>query len=388
MKSLAIWINNSNDNNQSPIELHVNVWKLPVKRSWNSTNFRKEFTRVIDFGFMIENCHLIDDDFIGLNIFYPQKIKEENLEDLVSKLYKNLDTKLISTLFNDNLNITIDTNDDFAKVTKIQDGNEVLDFYTYKLKINKISIRDFNGGSILKIKIPNSKKHRKIYIRFRIKSDYSNIFSSISKPSNSGLQSQFYKSELFDMRVNEIRDMPNDLLEEITEGNSVPVCFSKIHLFYICSKDDEYTFSHRGHDGARLLEISKWKDYIELDSFNAKNKIIAYHFKEKSKTEIITNDIRFFGFRIRKKTIEKPKYLNDFNVLFQTKYEKNGILTITKYLIILFIISLLINTVSSVLFEVYKETIIQVDYLALWFLIFLLIFGLFFIIKFFYYKFK
>lgn len=330
MKSLAIWTKNENVKID---DLHINIWKLPYEK--NKKN--DDFYRVIDFGFMFD-LNDLNEEYLEFNFFYPEIISKSDIEDLIKKLYDNIDSKLISTLFNDNLILKFEGNDDFASVSKTEFNN---DFFTYKIKLDKINFNNkYNGTELsFKIKLPQKVKNSKLYIRFRIKKDYSDVFSTIDKPSNAILQSKFSKTELFNFRINEVRDISNELLEEIHFSDQDLTKFNKIHIFYICSAKDEYQFSHKNYEGVRILERSKWETYINEKILYDNSQMLAYHFKEKSNLKIDEE-----GNKIIKPII-------DYNFLIQTKYEINDRFTIFYYLSALFLITLSFNLISNFFWE-------------------------------------
>jgi len=349
MKSLAIWTENSKIEIE---DLHINVWKLPCEKN----KINDDFYRFIDFGFKFDLNNQEEDNQtetnLKFNIFYPQRIVNNDIEDLVGKLYENIESKLISTLFNDNLNLSIDSNKDFAKVTN---GDSTNDFYTYKIKATKIKISNKFSGSVLEFDIKIPTEYKKIYLRFRIKKDYKDIFSTIDKPSNAILQSQFSKTELFNFRINEVRDISNDVLEEINNSKLELSNFKKIHIFYICSAKDEYMYSHKNYDGVRILERSKWKTYIDDSKLNEKSQILAYHFKEKCNPK---NDKASTDTEIK-------TGIMDYNFLIQTKYEINNRNTIFYYLGILFLITLCFNLISNAVWENLNSIVNSFKYVIL-----------------------
>lgn len=349
MKSLAIWLENTDKitQNDLPVELHLNIWKLPKSPKIFE---KRDFKRVIDIGMKFHNRTPFNIEKVKLCIYYPDIIKQEHFEDLIQYLVNNLESKLVSTLFNENLSLNIDTNNHFAKVINTHTDTE--EFTTYILKSKKIKFTKFELGTIIKIDLPIIPSSKKIYIRFRINKDYSHIFCNITKPANSIWQSNFSKTELFDIRVNEVRDINNSLLEEISEANFGLCKFDKVHLFYICSSKDEYIFSHIPFESARLLENKKWENYINLVGIE-KVPILAYHFKEKSKVKEVQIDQNIIKYLFKIKATEKKEFLiNDFNTLIQTKYDKNNKITIIIYLIILLIITIIFNLLSNYLWEI------------------------------------
>lgn len=314
MKSLALWYKPKGDKPKDPpkVEMHINIWKLPLVK-------KKEFERFIDIGILLNNAKSVKELFI----YYPTKIDKSQIEDLGVKIVNSTDDKLLNTLFNANFNKNQKANSDYWEITN--SAKEEL-FSIYKLKESNIQVSELNHGTkigiCLKGNVPDN-----TYIRIRIKHDYSSLFSHIDKPSNAVFQSAFSKTEIIDFRINEARDLSNELLEYVdTEGAFY--FFSKIHFFYICSSREEFLFSHVPFISARQLEKDRWKDYIGHDNVK-EEAILAYHWKVK----------------------QDDKPINDFNALVQTKYENNTKKTIVKYIIILMILTIIFNLLSNIIYD-------------------------------------
>jgi len=313
MKSLALWFEPKGEKPlESPkVELHVNVWKLP-------SNKNKEFERFIDIGLLLNNTTSIK----KLNIYYPTKIKKSHVEDLGSKIVNSDNDKLVNTLFNANFNKSQTANSDYYKISD-QSGTNL--FSIYKLKDSNIDVEEINHGTKISIcfkgRIPQN-----TYIRIRINHDYTSLFSHVDTPSNELFQSAFSKTEIIDFRINEARDLSNELLEQI-ESDGKMYHFKKVHYFFICSSREEYVFSHVPFISSRQLEKERWKDYI--GDVNIKNEaILAYHWK-----------------------IKNEEGLNDFSALVQTKYENNSSRTILKYIFFLMLLTIIFNLLSNFLYD-------------------------------------
>jgi hypothetical protein len=314
MKSLALWcksLDKRENNEDNPkAEVHVNVWKLPRNKT-------DGFERFIDIGLLLDNSPSIEKLFI----YYPEILSRNQVDDLGARIVNSSDEKLLNTIFNEN----------YCKKSNNSNYYEIYDqlennlFSIYKIPEGNISVDNFLGGSKISIsfggKVPN-----KIYIRIRIDHNYSSVFSHIDKPSNAIFQSAFSKTEIIDFRMNEARELSNELLEQ-TENDGKRFYFSKVNYFFVCSSREEYVFSHVPFVSSRQLEKNRWKDYIGDRSIK-EEAILAYQWKEESTTG-----------------------MNDFGALVKTSYENNSTRTIAKYLLILFVISILFNIISALIYN-------------------------------------
>ncbi len=319
MKSLALWKESvSGTKDKVPhAEIHFNLWKLPARK-------KSEFERFLDIGLLLDEIS----DIKQLHIYYPAKITIDKVEDLVGKIVKSQDNRLINTLFNANYHINVDSNSDYTKI--LDNGEEKFSLYELKPESN-IQVADINHGTKITICFKGTKPD-KAYIRIRINHDYTSLFSHIDNPSNAIFQSAFSKTEIIDFRINEARELSNELLESIEEVG-VRYHFNKIHFFFICSSREEYLFSHIPFISARQLEKDRWKNYLGDKSTN-QEAILAYHWKEKGREEGVG--------------------IEDFNALIKTKYENNSWITISKYLIILMVFTIIFNLLSNFIYDSFQ----------------------------------
>lgn len=309
MKSIAIWYTpiNSQQNTLSDIELHFNFWKIP--------NGTKKHQKFLDIGIKLDDTSNVD----SLNMYFPNQINQSDFEDIVSKFIDKAD--LVSAIFNENYKVTADGT---KKSYEITDTKNDFIFTVYKTSTNDIEfLNDRYGGTIIKIKILRQTK--KSYYRFRLKGDFINSLSIISKPTNSILESAFSEIEMIDFRVNEIRDLNHDLIEKISD--EVLLKIKKQHFFFICSNEEEVIGNHQPYISCRNLENYRWDNYVGLTDKNKNNVYLAYHWKESDKESVST--------------------------LIKTKYEKNNWKTIFFYLLVVLGISL----IGSVSYDLLKSLI-------------------------------
>lgn len=320
MKSLALWKESVSGNiNEIPqAEIHFNLWKLPTKK-------KSEFERFLDIGLLLDDIS----DIKKLHIYYPAKIFIDDVEDLVGKIVTSRDNRLINTLFNANYHFHSAPNSDYYRISDAT--GERFSLYELKPESN-IQVEEINHGSRITICFRGTKP-TKAYIRVRINHDYTTLFSHIDTPSNAIFQSAFSRTEIIDFRINEARELSNELLEVI-EDEGLRYHFNKIHFFFICSSREEYLFSHIPFISARQLEKNRWKNYLG-NKYNSQEAILAYHWKEKSK--------------------EGEKSIEDFNALIKTKYENNSWRTIAKYLIILLLFTIAFNLLSNCVYDCFTN---------------------------------
>ncbi len=308
MKSIAIWYKPKNNNIESDekLDLHFNFWKIP-----NGTSKSHKF---LDIGIKLSNTKNIE----SLKIYFPVKIETKDFEDIVEKFIHKVD--LVSAIFNENYKVISTAT---SKSFEIRNTKNEFVFNIYKTSTADLLFEQKHKGTIINISIPQQEKAN--YFRFRIKGDFINCLSTISVPTNSILESAFSEIEMIDFRVNEIRDLNHDLLEQIKGERLLKI--QKQHFFFICSKDEELIGNHQPFLSCRNLENYRWDDYVDIPKIN--NQIyLAYHWKEIDVESVST--------------------------LIKTKYEKNNWKTIAKYAIFAFIIAVLIELFSNWLYDVLK----------------------------------
>lgn len=309
MKSIAIWYKPTDNNIElnEKLDLHFNFWKIPNRTS--------ESHKFLDIGIKISNTKNIK----SLKIYFPVKIKETDFEDIVEKFIHKVD--LVSAIFNENYKVISAPS---SKSFEIRNTKNEFVFNIYKTSNSDLFFEQKHGGSIISINIPKQEKAN--YFRFRIKGDFINSLSTISVPTNSILESAFSEIEMIDFRVNEIRDLNHDLLEQIKLERLLKI--QKQHFFFICSKDEELIGNHQPFLSCRNLENYKWDHYVDIPKVN--NQIyLAYHWKETDVESVST--------------------------LIKTKYEKNNWKTILKYAIFAFIIVIATELLSNWLYDFLKE---------------------------------
>lgn len=311
MKSIAIWYTptKKEEITISDVELHFNFWKIP--------NGSKKHKKFLDIGIKLDDTSNIE----SLNLYFPKQITPSSFEDIISKFIDKAD--LVSAIFNENYKVT---SDGTKKSYEITDSKNNFVFTIYKTSANDIEFQNnICNGTIIKIKV--LKQSKKSYYRFRLKGEFIESLSTINKPTNAILETAFSEIEMIDFRVNEIRDLNQDLLERIS--NEILLKIRKQHFFFICSNEEEVIGNHQPFISCRNLEDYRWNNYVDMSDKNKKNIFLAYHWKENDKENVST--------------------------LIKTKYEKNNWKTIGKYFLLAFLIAILVELFSNWLYDLLKS---------------------------------
>lgn len=306
-KSIAIWYKPSPINieeNINDVEIHFNLWKLPNKT--------KKPLRFLDIGIKLENTKNVEE----LKLYFPCEIKNSGFTDIVGKFISKPD--LVSAIFNENYTVSSTST---SKITQLKKSNNELAFNIYKTSPDDIQIESKFSGSVVKIIVP--KQEESMYFRFRVEGDFIDSLSSTRLPTNAILESAFSEIEMIDFRVNEARDLDQSLLEIINSERKLTI--RKQHFFFICSDEEEIIGSHQPFLSCRNLENYRWKDYVGLDKITENQIFLAYHWKDKD--------------------------IDSSNILIKTKYEKNNWLTIIKFSIFAFVISVIVELFSNWLYD-------------------------------------
>lgn len=309
MRSMAIWYSsNGQGEDLEWVELHFNLWKVPSNR--------RKFKRFIDIGIMLDRT-----DSVGhLNIFLPVTLEGMDVTDIVKDFIK--DNNLVCAIFNENFKTLAQAN---SKVYKIHNQAGDFQFNIYQLDNSNLSVEQKFKGTIVKVSCPPL--DQKTYFRIRINEKFCHSLVTIQRPSNSFFQSAFSKIELTDFRVNEVRDLNPSLLEQMNQEKQLKI--SKGHFFYMISSNEDVINYHTPFLSCRHLEKDKWDKYVGNNSIKNNERILAYHWKVKNKT--------------------------DFNVLIKSKFESNNWLTIAIYILVLFILTFIFNTISTIVYESLKK---------------------------------
>lgn len=215
----------------------------------------------------------------------------------------------------------------FSKITNnTQYGEKQNPFYIYHLGEDNYKVEDYTEdskvkGTYLMINIngnPSNSKNaetEKYYVRFRV---YVENISEIVRTeilSNDLLQAAFSRMDLFDIRLNEKREIPSKVEEKMKKQQFELCTFNKLHFFYIVDTHESIDNGIDIRKDSRLLENEQWIQY-EPQSDIANVNYIAHHWKK----------------------IEKDKPISHFSLFFSTIYPRLSIVRLVAYFSIVIIL--------------------------------------------------
>ena len=296
------------DNN---VEFHINIWKVEKGHYKLTPNLYFDFG--IKAKFKIEK----------LCLYLPFEIDEKGFEDLGKVLHNQ--KELLSTVFNDEVNTTTLSNDCYCKV---QLSNPKDEFYLYQLgslnkKITCSDEGDNTKGSFIEITINgtpddgNRKDKECFYVRFRVKVKDVKQVVITQHLSNDLLQAAFSAFDLYDIRINELREVHPKVMEKMKIEKYQICYFSKIHIFYMADIHEVIENGSSLKQDSRILEDKKWCSYEPKTDLH--NSIfIAHHWKR------------------RQKSTETS--IKSFSLFFSTVYPEIQILRLIVYILVVVIL--------------------------------------------------
>ncbi len=322
MRSIGLFVKiNKGGNNVEVLnlmEVHVNLWNVRTKKGndFYAIDFGLKYNKTVD----------------AIKIVLPFESKQEDFLDLAHVLTNN--KSLLCTVFNSDMSISSEQSDSIHSVVNL-DSNEEMAIYELSARNIKWKPFDKDCNSTELTIIPqfdkNSIKEDKVYVRFRIKLHNLSMFAHTRKLSNDLIQSAFSSTRLFDIRLNDKREIDKKLIEEIMFEKYQIVKIEKMHFFYMADAEETLENGSNISLGTRMLEKERWDPYLGDSEMN--DEYLAYHWKLNS----------------RKKD-NAPDPYTTFSVFFKTNFTSYDIRRIFKYSIIVILLSFLGSLIVSVFF--------------------------------------
>lgn len=296
MRSIALYIHRTGlhkSRKVKPIEeeLHLNIWKV------QQGHFRLKPKLYIDFGFMTT----FDVDKICL--YLPFQIVG-NPKDIGGKLQNS--REMLCSVFNEEFLSETQPNICYSSVKKPFSSN--VEFYLFQLGKDNVEVISHNEEEVQGTYIfitpsgifdNRTKKKRvldkKYYIRLRI--EVKNIKDIVRSEfvSNDLFQAAFSKTDLYDIRINETREIHPKIKEKMNRQRFNLCLFKKIHLFYMADTKEKIENEGSLKSDSRILEEGKWINYEpKSDLYNIV--FLAHHWKKSMKdNEPISSFSLFFS---------------------------------------------------------------------------------------------
>lgn len=215
------------------------------------------------------------------------------------------------------------------------DSSDSQKFYIYHLGEDNIKIEDYSEeskveGTYLTVTInggPSGEKcnpQEKIYVRFRVFLQCPSDIAKTEILSNDLLQAAFSRTDLFDIRFNEKREIPSKVDEKMKKQQYKLCDFSKLHFFYIVDTHESISNGIEIRKDSRMLENEHWVDYAPKSNIANVN-YIAHHWKKKN---------------------EKGETIPCFSLFFSTIYPMLSVIRLVAYFSVIIILGWLGSMLS------------------------------------------
>ena len=325
MKSIAIALKSSSSQPGQEIpevELHLNIWKL----NDGFPRFRTRF--FLDVGLMAD-CR-----YDKICIYLPFSLRKKQEWQDLGEIICN-DNNLLCAIFNDDLRAIPLTNNCFYSIERNSPDNPADNkclFSFYTLGSNNVTVDEDkeNKGTWLHVKIEDASiittDCKKYYIRFRLFIKDNKQFVDKRHISNDLIQAAFSNLDLYDLRINELRNLDKKIREEIRANQYTLSRFSKIHTFFIANTKVSVETSSDVKSDSRIIEPSIWNSYEPL-KINDKL-FIAHHWKMKP---------------------DGVSGLKSMNLFFTAKYPRIQTATLAAYFSIIVILGAVGSWLSTIL---------------------------------------
>lgn len=347
MKSIGISIRETKDitgasiGGDGWIQLHINLWKRvprnPFGKKENGlfyldigilTKFSTEGIKIyfpfelsdekpwIDLGhILIESqeilCTLFNEDYKKKTRISDFTIVEVNNATLKSTPQKTSAEDTCGCICLRNFLEQRLSKKELKTNNKVKIGDTPQKFAIYTLKENDISIQDIREkdeiGSIFNITIPTQSdfnKNEYYYLRFRIGiKNYKGLAYKTSL-SNAWLQSAFTNLDMYNIQINQQRDISPDIRFALSSDYFEDAKFSKIHLMYVANPKVSVENGSSIKSDSRLIEPDKWQPYLP-ENFKLET-YVAHHWKPTiKKGNTISNTELFFTAKYPEYNIDK-----------------------------------------------------------------------------------
>lgn len=279
--SVLLSIKKSKDCFDAPFEcdLHLNLWKH-ANDSYS-----------LDFGLMlydIVNSKDQEHTFESIRLYLPYQCDKKDFIDLGKTLNSNND--MVSTVFNESYKE--ESGPDKSSMKKyVSNVNSQMSFYIYEIGPNDIEAKSIDGcdGTFLTITIPMADELKNLkfnlYLRFRInikKTESVMFIKHDEHIANNVLQAAFSRMELYDCRFNDLRNTEDKIYQELVSKDHYNLLLMrKVHFFFMTDAKDYIANGNMERMDTRMLEIVKWKEYMDM---TPKHAYVAYHWKKTKKS--------------------------------------------------------------------------------------------------------
>lgn len=298
LPSLALWyqrgVTHPVKSKPPIVELHVNLWRR-IGRNDEEINYLDIGVRVVE-----------PRDIGALNLYVPFRPDQCTFEDLAHLLRRN---EIASAVFNELLEVE-PAEDGAGTFFITQRGSHMLSVHEIDSGRDIEFVTEFPDraptGFVIKIlpefcaRFQSPGEH---YIRFRLslKREAAEIFSSDVSNEDGWILSSTATSEITEIRVNEVRSIPESVLRLAKMHNWLAPQLCAIHYFLVRDISFDLIASHSNFRKIRRME-PVWDTYLgpKFPLGSARNMLI-YHWRKVAESGDLGDFVTLAKFR-RSKT--------------------------------------------------------------------------------------
>ena len=319
--------------------LQINLWNIQVKDF--SIGKERPF-KAIDFGVV---CPLSTSE---LTFLLPFKVGKSDFHDLVKCLSE--DTDLACSVFNEDLKSLSEPDKSYHTIEcdkfkyvmyELSEDNIIENIYD---EIAETTILTFRINSVFDAEQFNGFQ---IYIRFRLKLKSFDSLATKKDVSNDWLQSAFSSTYMFDIRINDVRELSKKKKElEEFKGFHLPK-FSKIHFFYMSDSEETVENGSSMELDSRLLEKGRWHSYLGKNiEFTTSN--IAHHWKKASKKTLRLKEVTSKGESAKVGWEYYTSLINNFTLFFKTEFSEQKNKRVALYLFVILALGVIASAIVAI----------------------------------------
>lgn len=278
LPALALWYQREKSEptvgKRPALELHVNLWRRSGRGS------QEKDINYLDLGIQIHESR----DLSGLQLYIPFSIDESPVEDLGYLLRQK---EIASAVFNEVLEVQ-DGQDGQRSFFILKSGSHFLTVHPVDVSSDISVAPGLKGqaaGTIIVFNALFCSRFQKlgehyIRVRFKLSRRAAETFSSNVSSEDGFLLSSITTSEITEIRINEVRSIPEVVQNRAREGVWKSPQITAIHYFLVRDISFDLVASHASFRKIRRME-PEWDSYLggEFPQGSARNMLI-YHWRK------------------------------------------------------------------------------------------------------------
>lgn len=192
-------------------------------------------------------------------------------------------------------------------------------------------------------------KDYKLFVRFRLMLESFDSFAKKKKVSNDWLQSAFSSTYLFDIRLNDVRELAKKKKELVEFKGFLLPEFKKVHFFYMADSEENVENGSSMKLDKRLLEYERWHSYLGNNlKFASVN--IAHHWKSVSQYIVGLKKAEVSDSQNSKLELEpKETKISNFTLFFKTEFSDCQFKRLFLYISIIVVLGMIASAIISII---------------------------------------